>query len=112
MAIILAIMYKINIQYHSVRNKMKHRYSISEAKNRLTSIIHGVETGDPVQLTRHGKPVAILLSLNKYEALKQKNKNFWNSLISFRQSMDKEEDNLDDCFDHLRDRSTGRDVEF
>jgi len=91
---------------------MKHRYSISEAKNRLTSIIHGVESGDPVQLTRHGKPVAILLSLNKYEALKQKNKNFWESLISFRRSMDKGEGDLDDCFDHLRDTSTGRSFKF
>ena len=91
---------------------MKHRYSISEAKNRLTSIIHGVEAGDSAQLTRHGKPVAILLSLNEYESLKQKNKNFWESLISFRLSMDKDGNNLDDCFDHVRDTSTGRRFKF
>ncbi len=91
---------------------MKHRYSISEAKNQLTSIIHRVEAGEPAQLTRHGKPVAILLSLNEYESLKQKNKNFWKSLMSFRRSMDKDGNNMDDCFDHVRDMSTGRRFKF
>ncbi len=91
---------------------MKHRYSISEAKNRFTSIIHEVEAGDSAQLTRHGKPVAVLLSLNEYESLKQKNKHFWKSLISFRRTIDRDRNNLDDCFDHLRDTSTGRSFKF
>lgn len=34
--------------------------SIAEAKNRLTQLIRAVERGEPVVITRHGKPVAQL----------------------------------------------------
>ena len=44
---------------------MQKQFSISEAKNRLPSIIHihYVEEGPYVELTRRGKPVAVLLSI-------------------------------------------------
>jgi len=32
--------------------------SIAEAKSRLPELIHAVEAGDQVVITRHGKPVA------------------------------------------------------
>lgn len=34
--------------------------SIAEAKNRLTKLIRAVEQGEPVVITRNGKPVAQL----------------------------------------------------
>lgn len=34
--------------------------SIAEAKNRLSKLIHSVENGENVVITRHGKPVAQL----------------------------------------------------
>lgn len=34
--------------------------SIVETKNRLTQLIRAVERGEPVVITRHGKPVAQL----------------------------------------------------
>ena len=32
--------------------------SVAEAKNRLSELIHAVEKGERVVITRHGKPVA------------------------------------------------------
>lgn len=34
--------------------------SVAEAKNRLSELIHSVENGESVVITRHGKPVAQL----------------------------------------------------
>jgi len=44
-------------------------FSIADARSQLPTIIHTVEKGDVTQLTRRGKPVAILLSLKEYETL-------------------------------------------
>jgi antitoxin (DNA-binding transcriptional repressor) of toxin-antitoxin stability system len=40
---------------------MEKRFTISEAKNNLPAIVHSVETGPSVKLTRRGRPVAVLL---------------------------------------------------
>jgi len=44
-------------------------FSIADARSQLPKIIHALETGDVTQLTRRGKPVAVLLSVKEYEAL-------------------------------------------
>jgi len=63
-------------------------------------------------LTRHGKPVAVLLSLKKYNSLKQAKKHFWDSLTSFRNTIKHDNQITEDCFDNLRDKSAGRDFKF
>jgi prevent-host-death family protein len=40
---------------------MEKQYAIVDAKNKLPSLIHSVETGQAVKLTRHGKPAAGIL---------------------------------------------------
>ena len=37
-------------------------YSIAEARNRFTSIIRDAETSPPIEITRHGETVAVILS--------------------------------------------------
>lgn len=44
--------------------------SIADAKNRLTELLYQAEEGQPVQVTRRGQPVAVLLSETEYERLK------------------------------------------
>lgn len=44
--------------------------SIVTAKNTLTELIYQAEEGQPVQLTRRGKGVAVLISEGEYERLK------------------------------------------
>ena len=81
------------------------------AKNSLTSIIHDVETGVPVTLTRRGKPVAVLLSIREYDSLKRNKQNFWQLLTAFRNTVDKEGVEISDAdVAGLRDVSSGREV--
>lgn len=44
--------------------------SITKARDNLNAVVHAVETGAAVTLTRHGKAVAVILSSNEYERLK------------------------------------------
>lgn len=89
---------------------METQYTISEAKNRLPSIIHSVEKGPLVKLTRRGRPVAVLLSIKEYEKLVHKNIGFWNALRDFRKKAG-ELGISDRDFEGLRDRSSGRTVD-
>lgn len=43
--------------------------SIAQAKNSLTELLYEAEGGRPVQVTRRGKAVAVLLSEAEYERL-------------------------------------------
>ena len=94
---------------------MNRKISIAEAKNRLPAIVHDVEKGTGVQLTRYGKPVAVLLSTKEYDRLCRfsESKRFWKDLVDLRIEMASEGvEFTDHDFNGLRDRSTGRDVEL
>lgn len=92
---------------------MEKRYAIVDAKNKLTSLIHSVEAGQPIKLTRHGKTVAVLLSIKDYERLRQKREGYWRTLTSFRGRMERERIFIEtEEFENLRDSHEGRDVEF
>ncbi len=92
---------------------MKRQFSIAEAKNKLPSIIHQVEKGPSVKLTRRGEPVAVLLSIHEYELMDRKSTGFWNALMTFRQEIqDKAVQITDSDFEGLRDLSSGREVQF
>ncbi|MDB5971597.1 MAG: Antitoxin [Hydrocarboniphaga sp.] len=43
--------------------------SIAQAKDRLTELLYEAEDGRPVQVTRRGKAVAVLMSESEYERL-------------------------------------------
>jgi prevent-host-death family protein len=82
------------------------QYTVAEAKNKLPSIIHSVENGPPVKLTRYGRPVAVLLSINQYEKLSRTKEGYWDALQSFRNCMEKEDIRIADSdFEELRDDS-------
>ena len=53
---------------------MNDAYSIAEAKNNLSGLVHEAEQGHPVRLTRRGKPVAVLISTEQYERLSKPRK--------------------------------------
>ena len=90
---------------------MEKQYTISEAKNRLPSIVHSVERGPSVKLTRRGRPVAILLSIKEYEKLLHKNVGFWNALTNFRKQAGELGISEND-FKGIRDCSSGRTVDL
>jgi len=92
---------------------MSKRYSIAEARDQLPRIVHDVELGHPAELTRRGKPVAILLSTEEYRRLIGSNTGFWKAFTAFREEVDVRALAIRSTdFDKLRDRSPGRIVEF
>ena len=92
---------------------MENQYSIAEAKNKLPSIIHSVEKGPSVMLTRYGKPVAVLLSIQEYERLNLKKQGFWRALKTFHKLIEKENIVISNSdFKRLRDSSPGREVDW
>jgi len=52
-----------------LRELKMQTYSIADARSQLPKIIHRVEAGDITQLTRRGRPVAVLLSVSEYKSL-------------------------------------------
>ena len=61
---------------------MSDAYSIAEAKNNLSGLVHEAEQGHPVRLTRRGKPVAVLISTQQYERLiKPRKKIAWGAAV-------------------------------
>lgn len=88
---------------------MQKQFSIAEAKNRLPALVHIADEGTPIELTRRGKSVAVIISKHDYELLTRTREGFWTALTNFRQNLLQEECTIsDDDFAGLRDRSSGR----
>ncbi len=62
---------------------MKKQVTIAEAKNRLPQIVHRVELGQPVEITRRSRPVAVIVSINDYARIAAFARGFLNSLQAF-----------------------------
>lgn len=87
--------------------------SIADAKNGLPRLIHDVEAGSPIHITRRGKPVAVLLSEQEYQRWLTSNhsKDFAHALSALRDAADFEPVELGDS-DWLRDSDKGRDFNW
>jgi prevent-host-death family protein len=63
---------------------MTKRYSIAQARAQLAALVHEVEEGPAVELTRRGKPVAVVLSIEEYHRLKFPSRPVWLAAESVR----------------------------
>lgn len=63
-------------------------FSIAEAKNHLSKLVHDAEGGATVELTRRGEPVAVLLSIGDYKRLTADRAAFWDHFDRFRTEHD------------------------
>lgn len=90
------------------------QYSIAQARDQLAKIIHDAESGTPIEITRRGKRVAMLLSAEEYDRISTPKTDFWDSLVQFRNELEREQFDLDpgEVFKDVRDRSPGREVEL
>ena len=93
---------------------MTRKYSIAEARDNFTSVVHEAEKGTQVELTRRGKPVAVLLGVADFERLSTGRPGFWQAYEEFRQRVDLSEDGIDseEIFGDVRDPSPGRDFHW
>lgn len=58
--------------------------TIAEAKNNLSQLIHQLDSDEAIHLTRHGKPVAVMLSEANYQKLTQKNNGLFQAIQQWR----------------------------
>ncbi|MBM4366706.1 MAG: type II toxin-antitoxin system Phd/YefM family antitoxin [Deltaproteobacteria bacterium] len=91
---------------------MLKQLSIAEAKNSLPAVVHDVEEGQPVEITRRGEPVAVLLSVHEYRRLNGVVPDFWAAVQSFRREHDLEALQAEAAFVDLHDRSAGRNFKW
>ncbi len=91
---------------------MHRQYSIAAARNRLPALVHDIEKGPPVELTRRGKPVAVLLSIKEYRKLRRDKPNLWQAIRKFREDTDLAGLDAEQVWADLRDRSPGREPEL
>lgn len=91
---------------------MSKQYSIAEARHDLAAIVHEAETEGPIEFTRRGKSVAVLLSQADYEQLTSYRKDFWEAYLAFRSLPEFADVDVEPEIFDVRDRTPGRDVSF
>ncbi len=93
---------------------MPKSYSIAEAKNRLSHVVREAEAEAPVELTRRGHPVAMVVSIEDYQRLETPRHSVWDAIREFRGKHDMAVLDLDpeEIFDRVRDRSPGKDFSW
>jgi prevent-host-death family protein len=91
---------------------MPKDYSIAEARNQFAAIVHDLKTTPSIQLTRRGKLVAVLLSIEEYERLVAGRTGFWENYELFRKLVDLNAVDIDPdiVFADARDPAQGREL--
>ena len=90
---------------------MSKRYSIAEARASLPAIVDLAEAGQGIELTRRGKPVAVVVSLREYERLNGNHARFGDAYKLFLKQHSLREAGLEKgYFDATRKREPGRKV--
>lgn len=90
---------------------MGKSYSVADARAHLPDILDDVEAGKEVELTRRGRPVAVVLSPERYDALRREQTSFAEAYRAFTARHAPGDIALEtDFFDSLRDRAPGRKV--
>lgn len=90
---------------------MPKSYSVADARASLPEILDDVEAGKEVHLTRRGRPVAVVISAEQYDALRNERASFGDAYRAFLDRHPAGEISLEkEFFDSLRDSSPGRRV--
>lgn len=92
---------------------MGKQYSVAETRNRLTRILHEVEEGKVVEVTRRGKTVVVMLSAKQYLRHWKRRRSFYDALMEWRRKYNVEALGIGpEIWEGVRDKSPGRDVTF
>ncbi|HXI27266.1 MAG TPA: type II toxin-antitoxin system prevent-host-death family antitoxin [Vicinamibacterales bacterium] len=90
---------------------MARRYSIADARTSLATIIGQAEAGEPIELTRRGKPVAVVVSSREFERMRGDRPRFGQAYKTFLETYSPAEIGLDaDFAATTRDMNPGRKV--
>ena len=92
---------------------MVKKYSIAEAEGNLDDLVQEAEKGTKVELTRGGKPVAVLVGAGDFERMEKRKPSFREAYEKFRREHDFSD--LDVAPEEIfgeRDQSPGRDFDW
>ena len=91
---------------------MTDKHSITEARRNLPRLVREAEKGMEVALTRRGEPVAVLISVRRFERLSSNRRSFTAAYWDFTNESALAELALDpdDLFAGTREGTPGRDV--
>jgi prevent-host-death family protein len=90
---------------------MTKSYSVADARAHLPDILDDVEAGKEIELTRRGRAVAVVISVEKYEALRNEQSSFGDAYRTFLDRHRLADVGLEpDFLDSLRDQAAGRKV--
>jgi antitoxin Phd len=88
---------------------MSKAYSVAEARKNLPAVLDEVASGAEVHLTRRGRPVAVLVSVDEYSRLKAGRAAFADAYKEFRAEHPAGGISVS-YFRKLRDRNQGRKI--
>ena len=90
---------------------MSHSYSIAEARSNLPTIVDQAEAGVEIELTRRGKPVAVVVAIAELDRLRNDRPGFAATYRRFLDAHAVRDVGLDDDFaSSARARGPGRRV--
>lgn len=81
---------------------------MAEARRTLPRLLDDVQSGREVRITRRGEPVAVVVSLARYEELERGGQGSWASLVGALRAEFPKRDPESRTWEGLRDRSPGR----
>ena len=90
---------------------MPKKYSIAEARSNLPRIVDQAEAGAEVELTRRGKPVAVIISHRQLERLRSERPRFGDVYRTFLRKHSLKDVGLEmNFFQGTREKASGRKV--
>ena len=94
-------------------NNMSKKYSIAEARANLPAIVDQAEAGLEIELTRRGKPVAVVVSPRGLERRRSDAVRFSDVYYKFLKTYSLDEIGIDDnLLQSARKKDKGREVSF
>lgn len=78
-------------------------WQIQQAKSKLSELIEKARSEGPQTITRHGKPSAVVVSMEEYESMRRNKPNFIEFLLSIPKF---------DELDLERSKDVGREVDL
>lgn len=86
-------------------------YTIAQASQQLADILSFVEQGHSVELTQHGKSVAMVMPVTEYQSLHAlPQSDFWQALQEFRCQYIDDLVDSDEVFADIRETFPGREM--
>lgn len=93
--------------------EMAKQYSIADARRHLSTVVDEAESGAEVQLTRRGRVVAVVVSIEEYDRLKAHPTTFGKAYDAFRKKFPEDGEVIGArYFRTLRERGRGREVDL